>query len=218
MADLTKIKSIFNSDKGASLSNEYEVTFSFTDSETKNQNLLFNLKRAGFSSFSDGSAYSNMMLMCDEASLPGTFAATNEIDGIYVGRMIQYPQARVYNDFRLSFIMTNECNPSKFFEAWMNTIFVERDIVNLVPRSDQRRKQRENITTLAYYDTIVCPEMTIVKTFKTKDGNNQGKSLQYDMINAYPYNVESVPLGYGASTLNKLRVSFRYEKHFFQAF
>jgi hypothetical protein len=218
VADLTKIKSLFNSDSGASLSNEYEVTFSFTDSETKNAKLLFYLKRAGFSSFSDGSAFSNMMLLCDEASLPGTFAATNEIDGIYAGRMIQYPHGRIYNDFRLSFIMTNECNPNKFFDVWMNVMFPERDIVNLVPRTNELRKNRQNITTISYYDTIVCPQMTVVKTFKTKDGNNKGKSLQYDMINAYPYSIESVPLGYGASTLNKLRVSFRYEKHYFQSF
>ena len=80
--------------------------------------------------------------------------------------------------------------------------------------NDIKRKTRSNITTLNYYDDIVC-NMNIKKTFKSSAAYNGGESCGYDIIAAYPYSIESVPLAYGASTLNKLRVSFRYEKHFF---
>lgn len=208
---ITRLRSIFESDKGASYSNEYEVSFG-----PFSEKVQTNLTRMGFSSNISGSTQ-NMMFLCDEAQLPGTFAATQEIDGIYAGRMIQYPHGRLYNDLRLSFIQTNECNPQKFFEAWFNTIFPERELngTTELAFNDTKRKIRSNVATLNYYDDIVCNEMTIKKTFKNRTAYNGGESCGYDIINVYPYSIESVPLAYGASTLNKLRVSFRYEKHYF---
>ena len=116
MSSITKLRSLFEKDGGASYSNEYEVTMNFDSN--KNTTLLNNFKIYGFESFGDGGAFSNMMFLCDEASLPGSFAATQEIDGLFGGRLIQYPHAKLYNDLRLSFIQTNEMNPQKFFEAW----------------------------------------------------------------------------------------------------
>ena len=208
---ITRLKSIFESDKGASYSNEYEVSFG-----PFSEKVQTNLTRMGFSSNISGSTQ-NMLFLCDEAQLPGTFAATQEIDGIYTGRMIQYPHGRLYNDLRLSFIQTNECNPQKFFEAWFNAIFPEKGLNTgtELAFNDTKRKTRSNVVTLNYYDDIVCEEMTIKKTFKNNVSYNGGESCGYDIINVYPYSIESVPLAYGASTLNKLRVSFRYEKHYF---
>lgn len=211
---ITRLRSIFEKDNGASYSNEYEVNFNFDG--RKNESLLNNLRQYGFVSFGTGSAYDNMMLLCDEAALPGSFAATNEIDGLFTGRLIQYPHGRLYNDFRLSFIETNEMNPQKFFEAWFDTIFPQRKLVDgaaVQINNVGSLSERSNVITLQYYDNIVCPKIEITKTYKTRTSYNGGKSCKYDIINAYPYTIESVPLAYGASTLNKLRVSFRYEKH-----
>ena len=84
---ISKLRGIFNADKGASYSNEYEVNFSF--STTKNAEILSRLQYYGFSLTASDGAYDNMMFLCDEASLPGTFAATQEVDGVYAGRLIQ---------------------------------------------------------------------------------------------------------------------------------
>lgn len=214
MASITRLRSLFEQDKGASYGNEYEVTMNFD--ATKNAQLLNNLRIYGFSSFNDGSAFDNMMFLCDEASLPGTFAATQEIDGMIGGRLIQYPHGKLYNDFRLSFLMTNEHNPQKFFEAWFYSIFPERQLNSadeVIVNDISRRQARSNITTISYYDNFVCPQISVVKSFKSRSSYKGGQSCKYDLINAYPYTIESVPLGYGASTLNKLKVSFRYEKH-----
>ena len=149
MASITRLRSLFEQDKGASYGNEYEVTMNFDSS--KNAQLLSNLKIYGFESFGASSAFDNMMFLCDEASLPGTFAATQEIDGLFTGRLIQYPHGKLYNDFRLSFIMTNEHNPQKFFEAWFGTIFPERELSadNEVVINDVNKKlTRSNVTTL----------------------------------------------------------------------
>ena len=228
MSSITKLRGIFERDKGASYSNEYEVNFSsFGDG------LIDNFRAAGFGNLSGSeTAFQNMMFLCDEASLPGTFAATQEIDGIFGGTMIQYPHAKLYNDLRLSFIQTNEMLPQKFFEAWFYSMFPERTSLGadarieigrsdpfapVVPNTNQGlnssgRESRSNTITLQYYDSIVC-NMTITKSFKNSSSYKGGKSIEYQIINAYPYTIESVPLAYGASTLNKLRVSFRYEKH-----
>ena len=214
---LTRLKGIFEKDKGASYSNEFEVKFNFNSN--KNSALLGNLSEYGFVSFGSGSAFDNLMFLCDEASLPGSFAATNEIDGMFTGRLIQYPHGRLYNDFRLSFIETNEMNAQKFFEAWFATIFPQRklntgDSVGIDDVSSL--SDRSNVIALEYYDSIICPSIEVVKTYKTRSSYNGGKSCKYDIINAYPYTIESVPLAYGASTLNRLRVQFRYEKHVVQ--
>ena len=207
---ISRLRSLFNNDAGASYSNEYQVIINIP----VNSQLQDNLIGAGFTGGNTSQKFDEMMFLCDEASLPGTFAATNEIDGIYAGRMIQYAHGRLYNDIRLSFIQTNEMHPQKFFETWMATMFPERSLnenQQISPRSENR-KERTNITTLSYYDEIVC-DMTVIKDFKTPDGPDKGQSLFYEFKNIYPYSIENVPLSYGASTLNKLRVSLRYEKH-----
>tara|TARA_B100002019_G_scaffold290632_1_gene308755 strand:- start:160 stop:804 length:645 start_codon:yes stop_codon:yes gene_type:complete len=211
MSAITKLRSIFDGDKGASYSNEYEVEFAAMPALVQK-----NLTSVGFTS-ATSPASQNMLFLCDEAQLPGTFAATQEIDGLYGGRLIQYPHARLYNDLRLSFIQTNECNPQKFFEAWFSAIFPEFSLNQgqEIAFNNSKRIERTNVSALNYYDDIVCNQMTITKTFKNRAANNGGKSVGYDIKNVYPYSIESVPLAYGASTLNKLRVSFRYEKHYF---
>ena len=213
---ISKLRGIFNTDKGASYSNEYEVNFTFDNS--LNSEILSRLNYYGFnpSSSSEG-AYSDMMFLCDEASLPGTFAATNEVDGVYAGRLIQYPHAKLYNDMRLSFIQTNQLNPQKFFEAWMGGMFPEYSMNQsgggeILPAERERRRTVTNTVGLRYYNEMTC-NMRVQKTYKNSTDPSGENSCYYDMINAYPYSIESVPLSYGASTLNKLRVSFRYEKH-----
>lgn len=216
VAAIQKLRTIFNKDLGASLSNEYKVEINFDPN--KNSALLATLRESGkFTSFSEGSAYSNMMFLCDEASLPGQFAATQEIDGLYTGRLIQYPHTKLYNDFSLSFIMTNEENPLKFFEGWFYAMFPEKDLntgdtISYVQKTS-KRAQRSNITTLRYYDNIVCDNIKVTKFHKTKSSPEGKITSQHIMYKAYPFTIESVPLAYGASTLNKLRVNFRYEKH-----
>ena len=215
---ISRLRGIFNTDRGGSYSNEYEVNFTFDD--TLNSDILSRLKYYGFnpSSSSDG-AYSDMMFLCDEASLPGTFAATNEVDGVYAGRLIQYPHAKLYNDIRLSFIQTNQLNPQKFFEAWMGGMFPEVSMNatagsgEILPAERDRRRTITNTVGLRYYNEMCCTNIRVQKTYKNRTDPSGENSCYYDMIRAYPYSIESVPLAYGASTLNKLRVSFRYEKH-----
>ena len=215
---ISKLRGIFNTDKGGSYSNEYEVTFNFDN--TINADLLSRLKYYGFNptSTTEG-AYSDMMFLCDEASLPGTFAATNEVDGVYGGRLIQYPHAKLYNDIRLSFIQTNQLNPQKFFEAWMGNMFPEYSMNEtqgtgeIQPAERTRRRTLSNTVGLRYYNEMTCASIRVQKTYKNSSGPSGENSCYYDMFEAYPYSIESVPLSYGASTLNKLRVSFRYEKH-----
>lgn len=207
---ISRLRSIFNKDAGASYSNEYQVIINIP----VNSKLQDNLIAAGFTGGNTSERFDEMMFLCDEASLPGTFAATNEIDGIYAGRMVQYAHGRLYNDIRLSFIQTNQMYPQKFFETWMATMFPERALNNdeeFTPQSEQRL-ERSNITTISYYDDIVC-DMTITKDYKNQNAPDGQQSLFYQFKNMYPYSIESVPLSYGASTLNKLRVSLRYEKH-----
>ena len=211
---ISKLRGIFNTDKGASYSNEYEVNFSFNT--TNNAEILSRLQYYGFNLTASDGAYDSMMFLCDEASLPGTFTATQEVDGVYAGRLIQYPHAKLYNDMRLSFIQTNQLNPQKFFEAWMGGMFPEYGLDNveeIQPAERNRRRAIPNTVGLRYYENMVCPKLTVTKSYKDKTGPSGQNSCYYDMFNVYPYNIESVPLAYGASTLNKLRVSFRYEKH-----
>ena len=155
LMSISRLRGIFNTDKGGSYSNECEVNFSFDP--TLNADILSRLNYYGFnpSSSSDG-AYSDMMFLCDEASLPGTFAATNEVDGVYGGRLIQYPHAKPYNDIRLSFIQTNQLNPQKFFEAWMGGMFPEVSMNSAQGSGEILPAERDRRRTLTqHYRTFV---------------------------------------------------------------
>ena len=211
---IQRIRSIFNSDKGGSYANEFEVQISFNP--TSNKGLIDDLRTAGFNVNASEGAVKNMFLLCDEASLPGQFSATNEIDGLYTGRLIQYPQAKLYNDFSLSFIQTNKLNPSKFFDIWMYYMFPEYDLNSgdeLSYFDRNKRSQRTNITSVNYYDRCICDFIEVKKMYKNSSAPNGGVSATYKMFKAYPYTIETIPLSYGPSVLNKLRVQFRYEKH-----
>jgi hypothetical protein len=216
MSTIQRVRSIFEQDKGGSYSNEYEVKFTFSSS--KNSELISSYSAAGYNvnNSSDG-AFGNMLLMCDEASLPGQFSATSEVDGMFTGRLIQHPQAKLYNDFRLSFIMTNKLLPNEFFDIWFYYMFPEYKLNSSTPlqyTDYTQRAERSNVTSLRYYDNCVCPSIEVRKMYKTQFAPNGGTSGRYYLVNAYPYTIETVPLAYGASTLNKLRVQFRYEKYY----
>ena len=81
------------------------------------------------------------------------------------------------------------------------------------PAERERRRAITNTTGLRYYEDMTCTTIRVQKTYKNSTDPSGENSCYYDMYEAYPYSIESVPLSYGASTLNKLRVSFRYEKH-----
>lgn len=211
---IQRIRSIFNSDKGGSYANEFEVNISFNP--VANKGLIDDLSTAGFNINAGEGAVRNMFLLCDEASLPGQFSATNEIDGLYTGRLIQYPQAKLYNDFSLSFIQTNKLNPSKFFDIWMYYMFPEYDLISgdqLSYFDRNKRSQRSNVTSVNYYDRSTCDYIQVKKIYKNPSAPNGEVSATYKMFNAYPYTIETIPLAYGPAVLNKLRVQFRYEKH-----
>ena len=110
-------------------------------------------------------------------------------------------------------------NPQKFFEAWMGGMFPEvsmneaQGTGEIQPAERDRRRTLTNTTGLRYYNEMTCTSIRVQKTYKDSTGPSGQNSCYYDMFEAYPYSIESVPLSYGASTLNKLRVSFRYEKH-----
>ena len=215
MAKLSEIRSIFNKDEGGSYSNEYEMNLIIPSGSPVEEAAT----RAGFAERNFGGKFQNMLLLCDEAQLPGSFAATNEIDGIFAGRMIQYANGRLYNDMRLSFIQTNQLNPQKFFESWFYSMFPEHRLntnqggaLPFDAFDNNNRLTRSNVVSVEYYDKIVC-DMTVTKTYRDAAANNSRQSIVYSFKNVYPYSIESVPLSYGASTLNKLRVAFRYEKH-----
>lgn len=215
VAAIQKLRGLFNRDLGGSYSNEYKVNIQFDPD--KNSALLATLKEVGIASFGSETAFGNMMFLCDEASLPGQYAATQELDGLYTGRLIQYPHAKLYNDLMLSFIMTNQETALKFFEGWFYAMFPEKDLntgetISYDQKLNQRAK-RTNVTALRYYDNIVCDNITVTKFHKTNTAPDGQVTSRHIMYKAYPYSVESVPLAYGASTLNKLRVQFRYEKH-----
>jgi len=211
---IQRIRSIFNSDKGGSYANEFEVKISFNP--VANKGLIDDLSAAGFNVNVSEGAVKNMFLLCDEASLPGQFSATNEIDGLYTGRLIQYPQAKLYNDFSLSFMQTNKLNPSKFFDIWMYYMFPEYDLNSgeqLSYFDRNRRSQRSNVVSVNYYDRTTCDFIEVKKMYKNPSAPNGEVSATYKMFKAYPYTIETIPLSYGPSVLNKLRVQFRYEKH-----
>jgi len=188
---------------GIAFSNTYEVDFKISSNEP----LAAALRRAGFGIFSrkGGTAYDNLTMMCEEASLPGIMANTGNTIGKFQGEgQVNYAVNKMYQDITLSWISDANLSPLKFLNAWMGLIFV-----------DPTPERFNSRTRLNYPDTYQCD-------FTIKKGERNGNYVLgreygiYTMYDAWPYSVQSTPMAYGSSQSLRISASFYYRNWKFE--
>lgn len=154
-----------------------------------------------------------LSLSCNEASLPGSSFATHEITGDYTGITQKHAYRRLYDDRAdFTFYVNDEHYQIHFFESWMSFISNEQFALGL------------NSTDFNYrvnYPNLYKGNIVINKYERDYGRRNSISSLvpstvkytQYNLIEAFPLSINSMPVSYDSSDVLKCTVSFSFTRY-----
>jgi hypothetical protein len=144
-------------------------------------------------------------LLCSDASLPTSSYATSEVKDNFMGITQEFAHTRLYTDIDLTFYIDRDYEVLRFFEGWMDYISGGSEISN----------SKQNISN--YYRRFTYPDnyknsQIYIKKFE-KDFAANKKSINYQLINAFPKGITSIPVSYGPADLLKVSVTFNYDRY-----
>jgi hypothetical protein len=161
--------------------------------------------------------------LCSQASLPGSTLLSSNETGSFQGVMEEFPVRRAYSPFDMTFYVDRDYSIIRLFEEWLNFINpvnTKKGVITGSKDGHGNAKDSDNFFRLRYpkqYKRIISVtkfERDFVKLelnkMKLKSNLN---TLTYRMIDAYPYNISSVPLTYEGSSIAIVVVSFKYSRY-----
>lgn len=157
-----------------------------------------------------------IQLACSEALLPGSQFATHEINGDRTGVTERHAYRRNYDDrIDLTFYVdVDNRDPYvaiTFFEVWMKYITNESI-------AGENSVKNGNFFYQVKYPSEYYGSLKITKFERTGKNNfHSGPNLTYNFVNAYPININSMPVSYETSQLLKVTVSFSYIRYYIES-
>ena len=134
----------------------------------------------------------SLSMLCDTATLPTKSLATFE-KSIY-GPVKAMPYRMTFTEASMSFIMRDQMNEKKYFDAWQNKIV------------DQKSGN------LGFFDDYVC-DITIQKFSRAATDSSGTPAYAITLIDAWPSIVSEVQLSHsGGTEAMKLPVTFQFKK------
>jgi hypothetical protein len=160
------------------------------------------------------SKLNELVLLCSEATLPGSSLFTHEVANDFPGVTEKMVYRRQYDDTSsFTFYVDHDYEIIEVFESWINYIVNEdsRDKFSS-PNASYRMKFRDD-----YAGTIAIRKFERSMGAAINSGTNQPQlndvSLEYDFINAFPVSIDSMPVSYEGSTILKCNVNFTYMRY-----
>ena len=145
-------------------------------------------------------------LSCSEASLPGVNYMTNEINDDFHGITERYAYRRSYDDrMDFTFYVDRDYRPINFFESWIAFIAGEKQ--------KPATADRNYFYRVEFPDNYTTDELYITKFERDIGTPEEGASLTYRFINAFPININTIPVSYESSQLLKCTVSFSFSRY-----
>lgn len=162
--------------------------------------------------YSPTTTFDLVNIPCCEASLPGSSLATIDISNDYRGISEKHAYRRLYDDtlsltFYVDATAGNEYYVIKFFEGWLAHITNQNFDTIKKPTYDYRVKFPED-----YY----ADAMTIQKferNFDSISDEQKPTPIKYEFYNAYPLNLNSMPVSYDGSEVLKCSVDFTFSRY-----
>jgi hypothetical protein len=152
----------------------------------------------------------NLILMCSDATLPGSSFTTHESNNDFHGTTERFAYRRVYDDrIDLSFYVDAEDYYTiRFFEVWMKYI------------ADETKAKRNGVGARDpnYSYRFRYPDgkdgyRTDSALSVIKFERDYKKRLSYEFIKPYPISIQSMPISYDSSSLLKCTVSMNYIRY-----
>jgi len=149
-----------------------------------------------------------LILSCSETSLPGSSLTTHELNNDITGVTQRHAYRRLYDDMAdFTFYVNNSYTPIRYFERWIKFIAGEQE--------------SEEVSGDLYYSyRVKYPQDYKTSVYITKferdtqaKGARSPQKIVYTFHNAFPVQIQSMPLSYDSSQLLKCTVSFSYDRY-----
>jgi len=145
-------------------------------------------------------------LLCSEANLPASSFATSEVKDNFMGITQEFAHTRLFTDIDLTFYIDRDYNVLRFFEAWMDYVSGGSQIA---AGSDPRPNVYRRFNYPNYYKN----NGIYIKKFEKNWNFSQAPNITYQLINAFPKSMASIPVSYGDADLMRVSVTFNYDRY-----
>jgi hypothetical protein len=172
-----------------------------------------------FGNFIKSRIAETLSLSCCEASLPGSSIATHDLNNDFTGVTQRHAYRRLYDDRAdFTFYVNNTYEQIGFFEAWMRYITGEqvgtvsdwRDTTKFY-RIQYPINYKASLIKITKFERDAGGE--ILGGNSRTIGNLAPNQIQYVFTNAFPSNINSMPISYDGGQLLKCTVSFIYDRY-----
>ncbi len=227
-ASIASIQELY---KGLSLSSQFKVSMNISRGRRGGTSVDDYLTRCGIFDEYRGTSDSYDFFASDTV-LPGVNFDMTEMAGAYQGQLEYMPTRRVWPDVEITFYIDKRYNLIRLFEEWMNYInplysdhgrysgsihgqgengFDDRNTYYKM-RYPNKYKRSINITKFER-DFLKNPnEIWHGGNYYSKWNHGQAK-ISYELIDAFPKQITSMPVSYNASTITQVTVVFGYTRY-----
>lgn len=148
-------------------------------------------------------------LLCSEASLPASTYATSEVKDNFMGVSQEFAHTRINTDVDFTFYIDREYKVLGFFEAWMDYISGGSEL----PLDDENIIQSGNYYRRFNYPDYYKNSGVFIKKFEKNWMSAGAANISYQLINAFPKSMASIPVSYGEGDLMKVTVTMNYDRY-----
>ena len=201
-----------------SVTSQFKVALHLNKSTSDENTLMGHLTKVGvLDSIPDIVSYD---FFCSDASLPGASFDSSQEVGSRQGIIENFPTKRIYPPFEMTFYVDNEYKIIRLFEEWMNFInplYSYNGIAKPTNTGQGEFKNHPDFFRMRYPDTYKrAISITKFERNFRKNGSsdlNDMTKLTYRMIDAYPDQLNSIPVMYEGSIVTKTTVRFLYNRY-----
>ena len=147
--------------------------------------------------------------LCSETFLPGTNVSPFETFGDTQGMYESFAGPRRDMEIAFTFYVSADYQSLRLFEEWINfinPIYAPNKFLSGSPGGYETHL-KENVGYRFRYPSVYKRDIGITKFERDYNGN-----IIYAFKNAFPTNIESVPLSYDVGQLMKVTVTMRYDR------
>lgn len=142
------------------------------------------------------SIFSDLIYLCETAEIPGR--AFNLQDYRYYGPNIKLPTQSEYTEINFSFYVRDRMKEKELFDKWMAYIN---------PKNTYNFRFRNEYST----DVYIFQYSEIAGASGTRDRvSNPQATYKTILRQAYPINVQAMPLSWAEDNIHRLQVTFTY--------
>jgi hypothetical protein len=192
---------------GEPLSNSQGETFS---SHISNPDLPYKIPLSQF--ISSG----QLSFLCSEANLPASSYATAEVKDNFMGVPQEFAHTRINTDVDFTFYIDRNYKVLMFFEAWMDYISGGNN-PDLTP-PEPALNNPNLIQSGSYYRRMKYPKQYktsqfYIKKFEKDYSAPGATNISYQLVNAFPKSMASIPVAYGEAEIMKVTITMNYDRY-----